>query len=406
MSRLNQNGATLSKKGADDGELQSHFSRLALKPEGLLLLFDFQVNRNMTDPLLEICPVCKSSRYLNQNMRFLVNPECYHKMCESCVDRIFSSGPAPCPVAGCARTLRKQRFRKQTFEDIQVEREVDIRRRVAAIFNRRQEDFTTLRAYNNYLEETETLTFNLLYNIDVEATEQKLESYAKANAKSISRNQQLQSREAASAEAAFAAEKEQARLRREEARREEEDERREREEGKRELVDRLAKGKGDADSIVRETQRVQLKKSSARGEKARLAQLKQQAKAKDQLLMADTGNNGSAFTFEGLKAEEEVKPEKPYDPFGGVNFQRDYYILQDHYEHQWLDGLTANPQTTAGGYDVKEYYARTMFEAFAGLGVFVEEEVGKRDKAASTKTATTAAAMASGGEQMGTDNVL
>ena len=83
--------------------------------------------------LPDICPVCKSSRYLNPSMRFLVNPECYHKMCESCVDRIFSQGPAPCPVAGCARTLRKQRFRKQTFEDLQIEREVDIRQRVAAM---------------------------------------------------------------------------------------------------------------------------------------------------------------------------------------------------------------------------------------------------------------------------------
>ena len=67
-------------------------------------------------------------------MRFLINPECYHKMCESCVDRIFSSGPANCPVAGCHKTLRKNRFRKQTFEDINVEREVDIRRRVMQMY--------------------------------------------------------------------------------------------------------------------------------------------------------------------------------------------------------------------------------------------------------------------------------
>src|SRR5690242_11273021 len=63
---------------------------------------------------LEICPVCKSSRYLNPNMRFLVNPECYHKMCESCVDRLFSQGPNQCPVIGCLKVLRKQKFRKQT----------------------------------------------------------------------------------------------------------------------------------------------------------------------------------------------------------------------------------------------------------------------------------------------------
>lgn len=83
----------------------------------------------------DICPVCKSSRYLNPNMRFLVNPECYHKMCESCVDRIFSHGPAQCPVAGCRHTLRKHRFRKQTFGDIQVEREVDIRSEIAKVYD-------------------------------------------------------------------------------------------------------------------------------------------------------------------------------------------------------------------------------------------------------------------------------
>lgn len=91
------------------------------------------LQQDLADPDQDICPVCKSSRYLNPNMRFLVNPECYHKMCESCVDRIFSHGPAQCPVAGCRHTLRKHRFRKQTFADIQVEREVDIRGEIAKV---------------------------------------------------------------------------------------------------------------------------------------------------------------------------------------------------------------------------------------------------------------------------------
>ena len=133
MSRSSaQNGSNLPKKSEDDGELISHFRSLAIEHDSPPF-FPFSLTPHSRNVVSEICPVCKSSRYLNQNMRFLVNPECYHKMCESCVDRIFSSGPAPCPVAGCARTLRKQRFRKQTFEDIKVEREVDIRRRVAAV---------------------------------------------------------------------------------------------------------------------------------------------------------------------------------------------------------------------------------------------------------------------------------
>ena len=64
-------------------------------------------------------------------MIFLLNPECYHKMCEICVYRIFSHGPEPCPIAKCNKTLRRARFRKRRFEDVKVERDVDIRRRVA-----------------------------------------------------------------------------------------------------------------------------------------------------------------------------------------------------------------------------------------------------------------------------------
>ncbi len=109
----------------------------------------------------DICPVCKSTRYLNSSLRLLVNPECYHKMCESCVDRIFSHGPAQCPIPRCGKTLRKHRFRVQTFEDIQVEREVDIRKRVAKVFNRREDDFESLRDYNDYLNEVEDITFNV-----------------------------------------------------------------------------------------------------------------------------------------------------------------------------------------------------------------------------------------------------
>lgn len=93
------------------------------------------------------CPVCKSDRYLNPKLRLLVSA-CYHKMyvmkaslvydcfngltlsrCESCIDRLFTLGPAPCPI--CNKTLRKLAFTPQTFEDLGVEKEVAVRRRIA-----------------------------------------------------------------------------------------------------------------------------------------------------------------------------------------------------------------------------------------------------------------------------------
>ena len=100
--------------------------------------------------------------------------------CESCIDRLFTLGPAPCPL--CNKTLRKLAFTPQTFEDLGVEKEVAVRRRMAkelreiflcktivmilflflSRFNKRKEDFADLRSYNDYLEEVEDISMFLL----------------------------------------------------------------------------------------------------------------------------------------------------------------------------------------------------------------------------------------------------
>ncbi|KAI9815967.1 MAG: TFIIH/NER complex subunit [Pycnora praestabilis] len=371
----------------------------------------------------DICPVCKTSRYLNPSMKFLVNPECYHKMCESCVDRIFSQGPAPCPVAGCHRTLRKHRFRKQTFGDIQVEKEVDVRKKVAQTydslpfplpyyksvvhdlqqrltgrhhlsFNRRQDEFTSLLSYNNYLEEVETITFNLLNRIDLSATEAKLAAYSSQNATSISHNADLQSQEAVTRKAREAHDKEQARLRREAARREESEGRREIEEGKREVISKLASGSGDALQIAQETQKVILKRSTARRTEAEKAAEKARAAGTTLAANSSNGSADPAFMIQGLKPAAKVEPEKPYDPFAGYQDEPQYFTLQEHYENPWLDNARKDPHITAGGFDVKEYYARTLFEAFSGLGCFIEDEMGGRNTGSSKGVATISAAAA------------
>lgn len=79
-----------------------------------------------------------------------------HRRCESCIDRLFTLGPAPCPI--CQTTLRKLAFIPQTFEDLTVEKEVAVRRRMAKEFNKRREDFIDLRSYNDYLEEVEDIS--------------------------------------------------------------------------------------------------------------------------------------------------------------------------------------------------------------------------------------------------------
>ncbi|EQL02398.1 kinase [Ophiocordyceps sinensis CO18] len=110
----------------------------------------------------ETCPVCKTTRYFNRDMEFRINPECYHRMCKTCVERIFKDGPNQCPYAGCHKTLRLRGFKAAFFGDLGVEREVDIRRRVAHVFNKVEDDFETLRDYNDYLDMVECLTDDLV----------------------------------------------------------------------------------------------------------------------------------------------------------------------------------------------------------------------------------------------------
>ncbi|KAJ5090805.1 hypothetical protein N7532_009489 [Penicillium argentinense] len=351
----------------------------------------------------EVCPVCKSSRYLNPNMRFLINPECYHKMCESCVDRIFSSGPSSCPVAGCRKTLRKNRFRKQTFEDIGVEREVDIRRRVMHILNRREEEFDSKRNYDDFLEQREEIIANLVLRIDVAKTEAQLQQYAQENMQSIRNNQALEEQEATSFQARMTLEQEEAQRRRQIARQEYESERRELHAGREDFLSRLASGTAaDASAIAKEGHKVLLKKSSARrSEEDRIRQKQAALRGSETkrtgtpLTTADTAGTSSGL-IKGLRKIKTPEPEKPYDPFMGlVPEKRDYYTLQQSYPSAYLDNLQKNTQVSAGGYNLQEYYSRTLLEAFAGLGCFVEEEVSRREaEKVSKPTATEGAAMA------------
>ncbi|KAI0228731.1 TFIIH/NER complex subunit, partial [Massospora cicadina] len=107
-------------------------------------------------------------------------------VCDKCVDRLFGLDPAPCPT--CRQTLRKVDFVSQTFEDLEVEKEVRIRKKLARDYNLREDDFQTLKEYDAYLEELEDITFNLINGVDIEATNARIEEHKRVNAKIIKRN--------------------------------------------------------------------------------------------------------------------------------------------------------------------------------------------------------------------------
>lgn len=85
-------------------------------------------------------------------------------------------------------TLRKTDFVPLKFEDVVVEREIDIRGKLGKIFNKFRTDFKSLNDYNNYLEMIEDFVFNLLNKTLVEETQEKILKYKQENKESIQRN--------------------------------------------------------------------------------------------------------------------------------------------------------------------------------------------------------------------------
>ncbi|CAF4103302.1 unnamed protein product [Rotaria socialis] len=131
------------------------------------------------------CPQCQTTKYRNPKMKLMVS-KCGHSLCENCVEFKFSKGVGYCPT--CKTELKKSGFRYQIFEDAFVELEVDIRKRILKDFNRKEQDFDSLDAYNDYLELLETYIFNLTNKVDVEETERKIAEYKEANKDIINKN--------------------------------------------------------------------------------------------------------------------------------------------------------------------------------------------------------------------------
>lgn len=258
--------------------------------------------------------------------------------------------------------------------------------------NRREEEFDSKRAWDDFLEQREEMITNLVYGTDVAKTEAQLSEYAAANASSIRQNKALESEETATLLEQQTIEQEALRQRREAARQDYDNERRAKLAGREEIITRLATGSAeDAAAIAREAKRSSLlKKSSARRSE------EERIKRKQAALLAESRATGApipgagadakapaagAGLIKGLRKIKTPEPEKPYDPFAGAlsTTQRDYYTLQDHYPSPYLDQMRNDARMLAGGYNLKDYYSRTLFEAFAGLGCFIEEEVSARN---------------------------
>lgn len=118
------------------------------------------------------CPRCKTTKYRNPQLKLLVNI-CGHPLCEKCIELMFATGSAKCYQ--CPTPLKRGNFKKQLFQDSQVEKDIQVRRDILRKFNKNQNAFTSLRDYNDYLEKLETVIYNLANNIDLDETNKLLD---------------------------------------------------------------------------------------------------------------------------------------------------------------------------------------------------------------------------------------
>ncbi|CCE65159.1 hypothetical protein TPHA_0K00250 [Tetrapisispora phaffii CBS 4417] len=316
---------------------------------------DFDENKDM-------CPICKTDRYLSPDVKFLVNPECYHKICESCVDRIFSLGPAQCPYTRCDKILRKNKFKTQVFDDVGVEKEVDIRKRVFNVFNKTLEDFDgNLDEFNKYLEEMEDIIYNLDHGIDVEDTEEKLHSYEELNRQLILNNIERNRQELQNFEQRQHFEKEMKMKKRMLEKQIDEEDKMNKEWARREIVNRLTTTASTEDVIEGVKNTVKLKKSSAR---RKLEEINRVLKS-NSYLASTVGLNAS-----------RIKKSVPFTPFNGDRDPFKRYIMNEIvYEDPFIKDLTKKNEYIASGFRTDFVYDRLLTEAFMGLGCVLSEEL-------------------------------
>ncbi|XP_076169758.1 CDK-activating kinase assembly factor [Ptiloglossa arizonensis] len=195
----------------------------------------------------QACPRCKTTKYRNPSLKMMVNV-CGHTLCESCVDLLFLKGSGSCPE--CKIPLRRANFRVQLFEDPMVEKEVNIRKRILRDFNKREEDFASLREYNDYLEEIETIIYNLANNIDVIETNKRIDQYKKDNKDQITKSKSKLGRSEYELEEMIELEKQKEEERRLELVKAEMEAKKKKIREKEALIDELTFSEGNAKNIV------------------------------------------------------------------------------------------------------------------------------------------------------------
>ncbi|KAI8354559.1 CDK-activating kinase assembly factor MAT1-domain-containing protein [Choanephora cucurbitarum] len=239
----------------------------------------------------------------------------------------------------------------QIFEDLAVEKEVRIRKRAARVFNKRPEDFSSLRAYNDYLEMVEDITFNLMNEVDVAETEAKIAAYEQENKDSIAANQARSVNEQRVRSYQDELDKQEREQKHKEYLQQLEDERRQKELEKSDIIAELANSNKSAQSVIQSRQATALKRSSA---------LKQSN--------TTTKSSMPSWISSVMDSDHAAKEaESLFDPYELAYEYTSGYIVRESYQDPTVDYLNNNKQARAGGYTARFAHQRALMSAFTGV---------------------------------------
>lgn len=301
------------------------------------------------------CPRCRTSKFQNPSLKMMVNI-CGHGLCECCVDLLFLKGSGSCP--DCKIPLRRNNFRVQLFEDASVEKEVDIRKRILRDFNKKEEDFNSLMEYNNYLEEIETIIYNLTNDIDVINTNKKIEQYKKDNREQIIKSKGKMGREECELEELLELEKQMEEQRKYELLLEEAENKKKKIREKEALIDELMFSNADAKNIVDSfaQQAQQNKEEKAKPPPPKVTQFStgiQFGKQTQSTFLPVPTDEGPLFSYKPILFSTDG-PKTPIDPEivskGFINHIR-----------------SETEQEHAGGFQANIACKRALQEAMTGL---------------------------------------
>lgn len=297
------------------------------------------------------CPRCKTTKYRNPSLKLMVNV-CGHTLCESCVELLFVRGSGTCQE--CNTPLRKSNFRVQLFEDPTIDKEVEIRKKIIKIYNKREEDFQSLREYNDFLEEIEEIVFNLTNNVDLDDTKKKIDMYQKLNKDTIVRNKIKLTREQEELEEALEVEKQDNEHRRLLVHKEELLQQKMKRKNKQELLDQLETSRLPASILLAQ-------------HKGKTTQIEMQLeKAKPAVTFSTGIKMGHHISSVPIPKLEESLYH--YQPIHIETFGPEVPRIETLGRQGYLNHVrAASPQDLAGGYISSLACHRALQDAFSGL---------------------------------------